>query len=67
VTMATMTEPCRQCGEPVEDGRECYAIPLCYACLRLRLVWTDPVDSAEPADETDVVTFRYPWSEPSTK
>jgi len=24
---------CRQCGKPVEKLRECYAIPVCYACL----------------------------------
>jgi hypothetical protein len=25
--------PCKQCGEPVEDVRRCYAVPMCYACL----------------------------------
>jgi len=24
---------CRQCGKPVERLRECYATPVCYACL----------------------------------
>jgi hypothetical protein len=24
---------CRQCGKPVEKVRECYATPVCYACL----------------------------------
>lgn len=25
--------PCESCGKPVEEPRECYAIPTCYACL----------------------------------
>jgi hypothetical protein len=25
--------PCRQCGAPVESERECYATPVCFACL----------------------------------
>ena len=24
---------CRQCGKPVEKGREVYVTPTCYACL----------------------------------
>lgn len=24
---------CRQCGAAVEPSRECYATPMCYACL----------------------------------
>ena len=26
-------QACRQCGEPVEEARPCYAVPTCYACL----------------------------------
>lgn len=24
---------CRQCGNPVEDARRCYATPMCFNCL----------------------------------
>lgn len=24
---------CRSCGRPVEPDRDCYAVPMCHACL----------------------------------
>lgn len=28
-----MSKICVDCGKPVEERRECYVIPTCYACL----------------------------------
>jgi hypothetical protein len=31
--LASQQVACTQCGLPVEDGRKCYASPICYRCL----------------------------------
>lgn len=33
VRTARKPASCVQCGRPVEEARECYAAPICHACL----------------------------------
>jgi hypothetical protein len=64
---------CVECGQPVEEARECYALPTCFACLpppdELPWRWSGAAaaEPAEPAPPPRNILIDYRSGEPAAK